>query len=56
MYLRSTPGLPADLAELLDAEELGRRLTRDERRRLDKEIRAACRRVQHARELRDGHT
>jgi hypothetical protein len=51
-YLRRVEGLPWELARLAEEGE-SRRLTRDERRRIDRGIRDACRRVLTARAARD---
>jgi hypothetical protein len=52
-YLRAVEGLPPELADLAEQSET-RQLKRSERRLLDREIKAACRRVLAARLKRDG--
>jgi hypothetical protein len=52
-YLQGVEGLPAELADLAEESET-RFLTANERHRLRRGIRAACKRVLEARRRRDG--
>jgi hypothetical protein len=52
-YLAAVDGLPAELATLAEDSDT-RRLSRNERRRLDRGIAAARKRIDEARAERDG--